>query len=435
MRAAAGLALEQAPPLSVPLRFFLTAPLFGLLGAGLLLWLGPETLASRWSPAPLALSHLLALGVITMVMCGALMQMLPVLIGVRVARPRLLGGVCHVLLVIGTLLLAAAFLSGEAAVFRLAAALLALAFVVFLALFGHGLVRAPQNGDAVRGMRWVWPGLAITVTLGLVLALGHGALGLALHRPLLTDLHLSWGLAGWVALLVAVVAWQVVPMFQMTPPYPYRLRRWLAPLTILALAGLSLLEWLAPSYAFAPALLLIALVMVFCAQTLRLLARRRRGRADASMRLWQFGLVMAISACLLALWQQLAAPGSTPFPAMLPVLLFMTGFALSIILAMLIKIMPFLVWLHLQQLAARPGAIGRYSPPGAKSILAEPAVKRLAWLHMAACLALPAALFLPILLRPAALLWLGVFALLAWCQAAVVARYRSELRRIETAKP
>ena len=58
----AGLSFEQAPPFSVPLRFFLTAPGFLVLAAMLMLWEGPPLFASRWLPATLALTHLLVLG-------------------------------------------------------------------------------------------------------------------------------------------------------------------------------------------------------------------------------------------------------------------------------------------------------------------------------------------------------------------------------------
>ena len=43
----AGLSLEQAPPLDVPLRFFLTAPWFLVLAAALSLWQGPAIFASE----------------------------------------------------------------------------------------------------------------------------------------------------------------------------------------------------------------------------------------------------------------------------------------------------------------------------------------------------------------------------------------------------
>ena len=67
----AGLSLEQAPPFGVPLRFFLTAPPFLLLAAGLMVWQGPDLFASRWLPATLALTHLLTLGFMAQVMLGA----------------------------------------------------------------------------------------------------------------------------------------------------------------------------------------------------------------------------------------------------------------------------------------------------------------------------------------------------------------------------
>ena len=80
------LSLEQAPPISIPMRFFLTAPIFGIAGALLLVWYGPELFITRWSPLTLALTHLITLGFLGQIMCGALLQMLPVLAGVAVPR-------------------------------------------------------------------------------------------------------------------------------------------------------------------------------------------------------------------------------------------------------------------------------------------------------------------------------------------------------------
>jgi len=48
------LAYDQAPAISVPLRFLLAAPLLALPAAVLLLYYGPALLATRWSAAALA---------------------------------------------------------------------------------------------------------------------------------------------------------------------------------------------------------------------------------------------------------------------------------------------------------------------------------------------------------------------------------------------
>ena len=72
-----GLLFEQAPPVSVPLRFLLTAPWFAVLAGALLAWAGPDALASRWTPALLGVTHLLTLGFMATAMVGALLQILP----------------------------------------------------------------------------------------------------------------------------------------------------------------------------------------------------------------------------------------------------------------------------------------------------------------------------------------------------------------------
>lgn len=428
----AGLSLEQAPPLSVPLRFFLSAPLFGLAAAGLLLWLGPDVLASRWSVGALALSHLLVLGVLAMVMCGALLQMLPVLAGVRVTRPRLVGGLCHGLLVLGTLSLAAGFLGAGQDGFRVAVVLLGLGLGGFLAVMGFGLARAPHLQDSVRGMRWALLGLALTVGLGLSLGLGHSGLGLPLLRWPLTDLHLAWGLLGWIATLVAVVAWQLVPMFQMTPPYPPRLRRWLAAGMFALLGWHSLAVLRGWPLAQLPALLLAAALAIFALITLRLLAQRRRKVGDTSLYFWRLGMAGLLLAAAIGAASRLAPPAVAASLALAATLLFLLGFALSVVNGMLYKIVPFLVWLHLQQrLATRIEVRHRIVLPNMKSILPEPRSRQQFYLHLAALAVLLAAVLLPALLRPAAAMWLADFALLGLNLLSATRRYGAECRRID----
>ena len=104
------LSFDQAPPISVPYRFFLAAPLFGVMAGILLAWSGGESLASRWTPESLALTHLLALGFMLQAMCGALLQFIPVAVGGNVWRPALVANTLQPLLLLATLLLVAGLL-------------------------------------------------------------------------------------------------------------------------------------------------------------------------------------------------------------------------------------------------------------------------------------------------------------------------------------
>jgi hypothetical protein len=426
------LSLQQAPPLSVPMRFFVTAPVFGMAAGLLLLWVGPEALASRWSPPTLALTHLAALGVLAMVMCGALLQMLPVLAGVVLARPRLLAAFVHAMLAAGALALAFAFLSLRPALFVAAAVLLGGAILVFLIAVGLALARAPQPGDSVRGMRWALFGLAMTAALGLPLALGHAAIGLPLWRFPATDVHLAWGLVGWVAMLVAVVSWQVVPMFQMTPAYPMPLRRALAGVLTVLLLWLSLAAWRGWPLAWLPELLIAILLAIHAGLTLRLLSKRRRRHGDASLRFWQLGMAALLGASLLATAARWLPAAASERLAMAAAVLFIAGFAIPVVCAMLYKIVPFLVFLHLQQrIGANPAARHRRFPPNMKTLLPEPGQRRHLWIHAAALVLTLAGLAWPPLLHGAGLAWLLAFALLEAHLIAALRRHRAECRQID----
>ncbi len=426
-----GLSLEQAPPLSVPVRFFLTAPVFGMLAAGLLLWAGPDALASRWMPYTLALSHLLGLGVLTMTMCGALLQLLPVLVGERVAQWWVVW-LCHAGLTLGCLVLAGAFLDGSPFAFQLAMLLLGIGLGAFIAVVGAALVRAPRPDDSGRGMRWALLALTVVVSLGLLLAAGHGWEAVPLWRIPWTDLHLAWALMGWIATLVAAVSYQVVPMFQMTPSYPAVLRRWLAAGIAGALVGLTLITVAFPSMAWLPELMLAGILGAYSLWTLRLLTQRRRKLGDASLTFWRMGMTALAAAAATGMLARLASAEYGSVLTLAAALLFLLGFALSVICGMLYKIVPFLVWLHLQQrIGINPAARHRIFPPNMKTLVPERRARLHCGLHVAALVLLLAGLAFPVLVRPAAALWLASFAVLAGNLLLALRRYRVECGRID----
>ncbi|MCU0836747.1 MAG: hypothetical protein MUC77_20315 [Chromatiaceae bacterium] len=345
----AGLSLEQAPPIELPLGLFLAAPLF-LIAAGLLLAAQPEVLlASRWTPAALAATHLIAVGFLGQVMCGALLQILPVLAGAPVPAVRVVGTLVPPLLSGGAGLLAWGFLGAGAEVLMWGGLLSATGFLVFLGPAAHALVRAPAVGlpDTVWALRLAGSALAVTVALGLVLVaalLGGVRLG---DFPAWVDTHLAWGLLGWVGLLVLGVAYQLVPMFHLTPEYPAALRRWLAPMVAGALLLGTVLTGSGAAEVAAVVFLAGALgLAVFALVTLGLLHRRERARLDATLLHWVAAMLCLAGSALAA---AVGAPGLAIG------VLGLLGVGVGLTAGMLLKIVPFLGWFHLQhrQIALR----------------------------------------------------------------------------------
>lgn len=385
----AGLSLHRAPPIWVPLRFFLTAPIFACAAGMLMIVDGPAVFASRWRPETLALVHLLTLGFMAMVMAGALLQLLPVLAGSPVPRPRLAAGLVHFPLAVGAVLLPVGLLNGNRLLIVGGSALLvwALTFLVVVSL--ASLLRAPVRHGTVGAMALALLALAVTVGLGTALAWRLAGYG-SFDTMGAVNLHAAWALAGWVGLLLAGVAFQVVPMFQLTPQYPRSMVRLLAPVTIAVLVTLTIASWrgedgilqggslgLAAGYAW------------FSVTTWQLQGRRRRKVPDVTLKFWRLAMgCLLLTALLMVAGSGTRAGGAHAYALWLGTLL-LEGVAISAITGMLYKIVPFLVWFHLQR-------EGR-TPPHMKAIIPDGAANRQFILHALTLPWLLGAPFLPAL--------------------------------------
>lgn len=374
------LSFDLAPPFAAPFRFFVTAPLFGVLAGLLTLWSGPELFASRWTPAALAFTHLLTVGFMMQVMLGAMMQILPVAAGANMIHPLRVAITVHAVMTVGALALVLGFMTFEPRIFTVAAVSLGLGVTVFITAAARALQRVPSTTPTIRGLKLALLGLGVTVSLGLVLAV---SLGGSIHLPLLqlADIHLTWGLVAWASVLLAAVGFVVVPMFQLTPPYPdwFGGRYALAALgSVAAWSAVDLAGWDRLSVLLSGLVVLIS--ALFFLVTLRIQHKSKRAKFDATQHYWRLAMISALIAC--ALWlagRSLPALGEwRAWPLLLGVLLLVGGL-MSVVVGMLYKIVPFLVWLHLQNMGR-----GRLMAPNMKKVLAEKHMLRQLSAHLAA---------------------------------------------------
>jgi hypothetical protein len=386
------LSYDQSPPIAAPFRFFLSAPLFGLLAGLLLLWQGADLFTSRWMPGTLALTHLITVGFMLQVMLGAMVQILPVVAGANMGRPLLVSAVVHAALNIGTLFLVAAFLSFSPYWFTAAALFLGVGVAVFVVAAGRALYGIASTSPTISGLKLSLCGLSVTIGLGVLLSL---SLGGWFNLPLmqLANSHLGWGFVAWGVVLLAAVGYVVVPMFQLTPPYPHWFGRGYS-LAALALVLLwTLLDFLLPGAAAQlAAATVVGVAALFALVTLSVQRRSKRPRFDATQHLWRVAMLSALAAC--GVW--LAATAVPAFdewagwPLLCGVLLLFGGFV-SVIVGMLYKIVPFLIWLHLQNQGQ-----GRLMAPNMKKIISEDAMNGQMRAHLVACGLLLLSVFWPL---------------------------------------
>jgi len=405
------LSFEQAPPISVTFRFFLTAPCFGVAAGLLFAESGPAALASRWTPSALALTHLLTVGFMLHAMCGALLQFVPVATGANVWRPLWLANLVHPALLAGASILVYAMANSRPELLAAAELLLGVGLVAFCAICGVALFLTPARGISLAALRAALVGLAVTSVLGLLLAQALSSRR-AMALPALADLHAAWGLGGWALTLLAGVSFTVVPMFQMTPPYPRWMPRWLPTTIGVALVGAAVAA-LAVHGAWSWNLAIAMAVLMstaFAGVTLLLQRRRRRARTDASFALSRGAMISLLAAG--AGWlASIGYPGLSDSP-WLPVgigIVCLVGVFVSAINGMLYKIVPFVICLKL------PAGVGSlHAPPNIRMFISERAMDGQMRLHFAALAMLLASLAMPQLARPAGLTfaascgWLGL---------------------------
>jgi len=351
----ARLQLQDAPPLAVPVSFFLTAPL-ALAAAGVVvLFGGAEVLTNRWAPLTLAATHLGTLGFVSMVMLGATYQMVAVVVGSTVPWIRL-AHVVHVLFTLGV----AGFCFGIAtlnpSVVFVAIAVLTFGVGFFVLPVGIALFKAPSVDETVFGIRAAVSFFFLAAVAGIWIAHGFSGMGFPGSRVLWSQAHISIALIGWVGGLISAVSWQVLPMFYLAP-HPDRRLKWtvqilavlgaLGPATILVI---DYFDWLGESPPpLEPVAAVLALPGIFAVWVLHpavsawSLSKRRRKQVDGSLHFWQIGLAMAPLTALLAAaawWLE------SPRWDVLFGWVALFGWVGSIMHGMLTRIVPFLVWLH-----------------------------------------------------------------------------------------
>jgi hypothetical protein len=420
---------EQAPPISVPLRFFAAAPLFLPMAALMLVSGAYNPFVQIHSPAMLAATHSITLGFMAMVMMGAMQQILPVVIGSPMPASRLTAWLTFLPLIAGALLLPAGFMLGKPALLNLAWPLLGLVFMTFIIASLISLARSPAHNATRTAILLSILALGGAIALGMLLAHGF-ATGSLLPYAQLATAHISLALGGWVMLLIVGVSYQVVPMFQLTPNYPAWLVNGLAPAMFIVLL-LSLLPLLiepgliesAPHWSVIIAHSLFWLFAgCFAVTTLMLQSKRRRRVADATLGFFRLGMMSLLCTSLFAL-------ATLFFPAIdrlgtLSAVLFLLGFAMSLMHGMLYKIVPFLVWFHLFRGGVKSGV------PNMKEIIPETWMWNHLWLHRGTLLA---ALFAPWWNEAAWVVALGLLLqgmLLGYALLIAIAVYRRTLERI-----
>jgi hypothetical protein len=383
---------------------YFAAALVALLAAEVLMLLGfgfPN--APIGAPATLVLVHLVALGWLSLLLCGALFQFVPVLVAKPLHDNRLplatlgclLAGLglwlCGFLQLDGTL-------AGEMPLLAAGGALLALGVALVL----YNLGRTLWSGRPLPlPARFVVAGLcsiAATAALGVIFSSVLAGLTTAPPLAALTasglPLHIVAGGGGWLTFTAMGVSYRLLAMFMLAPED----KRWTSlpalwggvGVLVLSVGGggaAILLNGDPTPILVAAAVLAVPVLAVYGWDVVRLYNRRKRRRLETNSLMAAPALLsLAVGAALLL---ALLALGQLPrfTPAVIYLLAF--GWLSGLGLSQLYKIVAFVTWLE-----CYGPVLGRMQTPRVQDLVVENRARTWFYLYFGA-------------------VWLGTVALLA----------------------
>lgn len=342
------------------------------------------------APETLVVVHVLAIGWLGLLFCGALLQFVPVLVAqplraAWVAAPALVAIIIGLACLVGGFLAMAGDINVRLLVLPIGATLLSLGFGSLIAAFALTLFSARPLGVPAKLVATGLGALLMTVALGAAFSTALSGASVPPYFyaliPAGIPFHAAFGLFGWMTLTALGVSYRLFTMFMLAPEGGRTTGRpvlWLAVAALVALAislcaAVGDLPSLASVPAVAMALMLIA-VGIYCRDVLRLYRARRRKVLELNT-----GASLIALGYLLAALTAMVVAGLLEDPARLAapaVYLLVFGWLSGLGLGQLYKIVPFLTWLE-----CYGPVMGKAPVPRVQDLVNEKRATLWFWLH------------------------------------------------------
>ena len=361
-----GLSLDQAPPISVPFRFFLSAPIFGVLISLIFLFSPFSQTSNQFHYVSIGIVHLFTLGILSMIIFGAMQQMMPVLAGAVIKKSKLFANIVHSSLVLGTLGLSFSFIFELKWLLHIGVLFLAIAFFTFFIVSIKLLFNVKYLTSTVKAMRLFALAGLITFILGLFLATSHITSNLNEKYLVFVNTHILFGLLGFAFLLIMGVSFQVIPMFYVALDFPKFIQHKLPIILFITLFISFFIFYFEINFLFLK-LIFVVMILSFAYFALKSLNNRKRPVFDVTLWYWKFSLICLIISMIIWMFNIFESN-------YILAIIFAFGFLYSLLQGMVYKIIPFLSWFHLN-------SKGYFKIPTIREFIEEKYIKVHFFLH------------------------------------------------------
>ena len=373
------IASQNAPSPKVVVPHFIFGALTWLMVTILIIF-HPEAFTQHYFNAELlAITHLLVLGWITMIIFGALYQLLPVIMEVKLYSETL-AKISFLLMAIGTILLSLAFWHFSFGPLMFIAGI---SIVISVSLFvANALLTAHSSNKNVIERTFIvssviW--LLFTVLAGLTLAINLSHPFLKVSHVELLKLHAHAGLVGWFVQLIIGVSSKLLPMFMVSHHVnTKKLNFSFYTINIGLPIGIIALYLQYKIGVVFSAIMVVAGIVAYLSFLLASYKKRVKKQLDIGMKQSALSFVFLVIPLFLIFTlllnidflNRLTLPLSVAYGSAIVI-----GFITSLVMGQTYKTLPFIVWLKVYQ-----GKVGKVILPLPKDLYSEKLAIAQVWL-------------------------------------------------------
>lgn len=342
---------QKGPSAGVVIPHYICGALFFVVLCFLILFSSDAFIGHYFHPKLLTIIHIAALGWGTMIIFGALYQLLPVILETPLYNETL-AKITFVTFTAGVICLAWAFWNFYVGIhIQVAAVLLLLSFSLLLVNVVMTANKAPKwttEADFILTSA-VW--LLLTGLLGTLMAFNFTYPLLSKSHLLFLKIHAHLGIAGWFVLLIMGVGSKLIPMFLLSHNLNVKKLNYAYYLVNIGLIGFSADLFFRDENAFLQvyALLIVSGILFFISFLYEAYKKRVRQQLDIGLKHSFMAFLFFLLPILIGIVLSFKPSLNDKF--MLQIYLvygasIFFGFISSLILGQTFKTLPFIIWVH-----------------------------------------------------------------------------------------
>jgi len=348
MNLTTSIATAYSPPFRIVVKYFVAA-IFSFVLLNFMLLINYQDInGHHFQPKILSITHIATLGFITMTIFGAMFQLVPVVLEVKLFSALLAELQFWIYLLGITGLVFKFWYFSSSLSFTLPAIFLNLAIFIFAfnIIASMTKVKIWNITGIYLASAIFW--LVITAIAGLLLAINLDHPYIKIDHLQYLKLHANVAFIGWVTMVVMGVSFKLIPMFTLSHGYKLELAKWALGLINFGLLGIN---WIMhyPDTEFYILIFGTAIfigLILYLIQIYIMFKKRIRKKLDIGLKFSAIALVMLGFSTLLGFSFLFFEYEYKPNLTLIYGFMIIVAYISTLIVGQMYKIVPFLIWYH-----------------------------------------------------------------------------------------